>query len=123
MSSLIFSLQLYLFFIFDMSRFLTEPKNMVRYRGPITGRWVRGSPIDHNSKVVIIGSNFESKVFIQSGTFYFLTGCFKIERNIMAYANTSSYNDDYDYILVIMNSKWCIVVDSQSEYGMTTQIT
>ena len=108
-------------FIFDKSRFLTEPKNMVRYRGPITGRWVRG-PIDHNSKVVIIGSNFESKVFIQSGTFYFFTGCFKIERNIMAYANTSSYNDDYDYILVIMNSKWCIVADSQSEYGMTTQI-
>ena len=106
---------------------------MVRYRGPITGRWVRGpidhnskvviiGPIDHNSKVVIIGSNFESKVFIQSGIFYFLTGCFKIKRNIMAYANTSSYNDDYDYILVIMNSKWYILVDSQSQYGMTTQI-
>ena len=90
--------------------FLTESKNMVRYCGPITGRWV-GGPIDHNSKVVIIGSNFESKVFIQSGTFYFLTGCFKIKRNIMAFTNTtSSYNDDYDYILVIMNSKWCIIV-------------
>ena len=85
-------------------------KNMVRYCGPITGRWV-GGPIDHNSKVVIIGSNFESKVFIQSGTFYFFTGCFKIKRNNMAFTNTlSSYNDDYDYILVIMNSKWCIRV-------------
>ena len=95
--------------IFDQSKFLTESKNMVRYCGPITGRWV-GGPIDHNSKVVIIGSNFESKVFIQSGTFYFFTGCFKIKRNNMAFTNTlSSYNDDYDYILVIMNSKWYII--------------